>query len=281
MLKSWIVLGALLASVLTLGLFVWLKPPAPASAIAISTLTVADARTLQVLRKGKALATLEKRGSDWFLTEPVKAPADNFQVLRLLAVLDAKSLKPLDATTLEKFELETPQAELVINDQRFAFGAINTITREQYVLSKQRVLPVQMNFGAAIPTDVNPLLRRSVLAAGDSPSRFDFGTYAIANDGKRWGTTPLASELSQDDYNHWVAQWREGSALRSSVVDQQQALATALREVFITLKDGTKITLDILQMEPELIVRRTDIGLQFVFAGDVGRHMMSMPTARK
>ena len=282
MLKSWIVLGALSICVIALGLFVGLKPPAPASiTYAISAIKAADARTLRVLRKAVTLAALEKRGADWFLTEPVKAPADNFQVLRLLAVLDAKGTKLLDASDAAKFELDTPQAELVINHQRFAFGAINNVTREQYVISNQRVLPLQMNFGAAIPTNVNALLRRSVLAAGDSPSRFDFGAYAIVNDGKKWISKPLTSDLSQDDYNHWVAQWREGSALRSEIVDQQQALAAPLREVFITLNDGTRIPLSILQIEPELILRRADIGLQFVFTGDVGRQMMSGPTARK
>ncbi len=248
---------------------------------AVSTLNVADARTLRVLRKGKMLATLQKHGTDWFLTEPVKAPADNFQILRLLAVLDAKGTRLLDASLLAKYELDNPQAELVINDQRFAYGAINTVTREQYVMSNQQVMPVQLSFGAAIPADVSALLRRSVLAAADAPSRFDFGSYAIANDGKKWITTPIASDLSQDDYNHWVARWREGSALRSEIVDQRLALATAQREVFITLNDGAKIALGIMQLEPELIVRRSDIGLQFVFTGEVGRQMMSAPTARK
>lgn len=282
MLKSWIVLGALFAIVIALGLFAWFKPPTPSSiTYAVSTLKGADARMLRVQRQGKTLATLEKHGSDWFLIEPVKAPADSFQVLRLLAVLDAKSAKPWDATALAKFELDTPQAELLVNDQRFAFGAINTVTREQYVLSNHQIYPLQMSFGAAIPTDANALLRRSVLAAGDAPSRFEFDTFSIVNDGKKWIATPLASDLSQDDYNHWVAQWREGSALRSEIVDKRQPLAAPLREIFIILKDGAKITLSILQIEPELILRRADLGLQFVFTGDVGKQMLSIPAPRK
>ena len=279
--KSWITLGALLAGVIALGLFVWFKPPKPQSVTyAVSTLKVADAHTMRVQRKGTTLATLEKRGSEWFMTEPVKAPADAFQVLRLLAVLEAKSAAQYPSSpphALAKFELDAPQTELVINDQHFAFGAINTVTREQYVLTQNQIFPLDPRFGAAVPANAGALLRRSVLAPGDTPVRFELGTVIVATDSKKWTTTPPAGDISQDDYNHWVAQWREGSALRSEVADNGKAQ----REIFITLKDGAKITLGVVQSESELIVRRGDVGLQFVFVGDIGKQMISPPAARK
>lgn len=279
--KTWFTLGALLASVIALGLFVWLKPPKPHSiTYAVSTLKSADARSMRVQRKGKTLAALEKRGSEWFMTEPLKAPADSFQVLRLLAVLEAKSATQYPSSPpheLAKFELDAPQAELIINDQHFAFGAINTVTREQYVLTQNLVFPVEPRFGAAMPANANTLIRRSVFAPGDTPVRFEFGGFSVATDEKKWNTTPAAGDISQDDYNRWVAQWREGSALRSEITDNRKPE----REIFVTLKDGAKVTLGLVQSEPELVVRRADLGLQFVFVGDVGKHMISPPAPRK
>ncbi len=278
--KTWFILGALLASVIALGLFVWLKPPKPQNVTyAVSTLKVADARTIRVQRKGKTLAVLEKRDSEWFMTEPVKAPADAFQVLRLLAVLEAKSAAQYPSSpphALAKFDLDAPQTELIINDQRIAFGTINTVTSEQYVLTKNHVFPVDPRFGGAVPANAGALLRRSVLATGDTPVRFELGTVIVATDAKKWTTAPPAGDISQDDYNRWVAQWREGSALRSEIADNRKPE----REIFIALKDGAKITLGVVQTEPELIVRRADLGLQFVFAGDMGKQMISPPAAR-
>ena len=276
--KTWFTLGALLASVIALGLFVWLKPPKPQSiTYAVSTLKSADARSMRVQRKGKTLAVLEKRGIEWFMTEPLKAPADGFQVLRLLAVLEAKSATQYPSSDLAKFELDAPQTEFIINDQRFAFGAINTVTHEQYVLTQDRVFPVEPRFGAAVPANANALIRRSVLAPGDTPVRFEFNGFSVATDEKKWSTTPPAGDISQDDYNRWVAQWREGSALRSEIADNRKPES----EVFITLKDGAKVTLGLVQTEPELVVRRADLGLQFVFVGDVGKQMISPPAVRK
>jgi hypothetical protein len=192
--KSWIPLGVLCACVAALGLFVWLKPPAQRQPQHhVSTLKSADARTLRVMRKGKLLAALEKRGTEWFVTEPVRAPADASQVARLLAVLEARSNTRYAPEGAAKFELVAPQAELTINDQRFAFGAINNVTRDQYVLTRDQVYPLELRFGAAIPNDAAALLRRTPLATGDTPQRFEFGAFTVAYDGKKWITTPANS----------------------------------------------------------------------------------------
>jgi hypothetical protein len=276
--KTWITLGVLLVMVLALGLWAWLKPPPSRTAThALSALKTADARTLRVQRKGKTLAVLEKRNGAWFMTEPHKAPADDFQVLRLLGVLEAKSPLQYPPTDLTKFELDAPQTEIIINDQRFAFGAINAVTREQYVLAQNQVFPLELRFGAAVPADANALLRRSVFAAGDTPLRFEFDAFTVATDSKKWITTPPAGDVSQDDYNHWVAQWREGSGLRAEPADARKPVS----EIRVTLKDGAKVTLGVLQTAPELVLRRADLGVQFVFVGDVGKRMLSPPTARK
>jgi hypothetical protein len=275
--KTWITLGALFAGVIALGLFVWLKPPkTEATTYALSPLKSADARTLRVLRKGKTLAVLEKRKAEWFMTEPLKAPADDFQMLRLTGILEAKGSLQYPPSDLAKFELDAPQTEIIINDRRFAFGAINAVTGEQYVLSQNQIYPLDLRYGAAVPADASSLLRRSVFAPDDAPVRFEFSTFTVENDTKKWNTAPASGDLSQDDYNRWVAQWREGSGLRAEVADKRKAAG----EILVTLKDGRKISLDVLQTTPELVLRRADLGLQFVFTGDVGKLMISPPTAR-
>ncbi len=275
--KSWITLGVLCVCVAALGLFVWLKPPKPERvANAVATLKTADARTLHVKRKDVTLATLEKRGNDWHLTTPIQAPADSFQVLRLLAVLDAKSAAQYPLADAGKFDLDTPQVELIINDQRFAFGTINNVTGEQYLLTQQQIFAVEPRFAAAIPANAAAIMRRSVLAAGDVPVRFDLGDFVVAHDGKKWSTTPAVGDISQDDYNRWVAQWREGSALRSEIAPH----GTANRTVSITLKDGAKLALGLMQSmqsDAELVVHRADLGLKFVFTGDIGKQMIAPP----
>lgn len=279
--NTWITLGVLCAGVVALALFAWLKPPKSQDIPHTVSATKPDAaRSVRVMRKGAVLAALEKRGDTWFLTEPAAAPADSLQVFRLLAVLEAKSRAPYPAADATKFGLDAPQAELVIDNLRFAFGAINNVTREQYVMAGSGIFSLELRFGAALPDNATALLRKTVLAASEAPARFDLGAFAVAYDGKKWITqsSSLAATdaISQDDYNRWVMQWREGSALRAEFADARKAAA----EWRITLKGGEKIALDVVQATPELIVRRADLGVQFVFVGDIGKQMMAPPSAR-
>jgi hypothetical protein len=293
--KSWITLGVLAACVAALGLFVWLTPPqTQRNTTAVATLKPAGVRALRVQFRGKTVAVLERRDAEWLLVDPVKAPADAFQVLRVLAVLDARSTAQYPTTDAARFDLDPPQTELIIDGQRFGFGAINTVTREQYLLAQNQIHAVETRYATAIPTNANALIRRSIFAAGETPVRFDFGAFNVSHDGNKWSVTPQKNnegnkaghndgDISQDDFNRWAAQWREGSALRAAVTDASgsDAAKAAPREIFVTLKNGTKIPLAIVQEQPELVVRRADLGLQFTFTGDIGRQMMSAPPARK
>ena len=275
--RSWLTLVTLAACVAALALFVWFKPPQQdAVTVAVSTIEPAQARSLRVLRRGKLIAALEKRDGVWTMTEPLKAPAEAFQVDRLLAVLQAKAGATYAPSALEKFELDKPLAELVINDQRIAFGGINTVTREQYVLTQNQVLPLELRFGAALPNDAMALVRRSLFAPNDAPQRFEFGAFTVAYDGKKWITTPSTAEASQDDFNRWVSQWREGSALRVERMDPR----AGGKDVVVTLKGGDKVALGVVKTETEWVVRRADLGLQFVFVDDIGKQMMAPPIVR-
>ena len=276
--NSWVTLGALLACVIALGLFVWLKPPASKHVgNAVSTLKPANAQTLKVQRKGKLLIALEKRDGQWLITAPFKAVADDFQVLRLLAALEARSITEYPASDAAKFELETPQAEILIDDQRFAFGAINNVTREQYVLAGNRIVPLDPRFGAAIPTDAKSLLRRTLFAPGDTLQRFEFSNFSVAHDGKKWDITPPVADISQDDSNRWVALWRDASALRAELADARVPSG----EIRVLLKSGAALNLAVIQTTPELILRRADLGMQFVFTDEIGKQMLAPPIARK
>ena len=270
--KSWITLGLLFALVIALGLFVWLKPPkVPGNVIPVSTHKAVTALSLKVIREGKTLAVLEKRGNTWHLTEPFKAPADDFQVARLLAVREAQASASYTPDPA-RFELTQARTALEIDNERYVFGAINSVTQEQYLLAGNQVYAVALRYAAAVPNHAATLARRTVFAPGDKPVKFEFGAYTLAQDAMKWTITP-AAELSQDITNRWAAQWREGSALRAEPADERKPA----RELFVTLQDGKRVALGIVQSEPELIVRRADLGLQWVYTGDIGRQMLMPP----
>jgi hypothetical protein len=200
-----------------------------------------------------------------------------FQVARALSVLEAKSTMSYPANELKKFDLDPPSVQVIINEKSFAFGAINPVTREQYVLTNNTVHAIEMRHGAGLPLDASALLHKELFGADEIPVKFMFTEFSIASNDGKWLLTPSAGELSQDDYARWVDAWRQASAMRAEPYDKRRPVG----EMRIELKDGKNLSLGILSREPELVLLRTDLNLQFAFAGEVGKRMLARPIATK
>ncbi|MFN7086624.1 MAG: DUF4340 domain-containing protein [Burkholderiales bacterium] len=277
--KSWLTNAVLLIAVAALGGFVYFKPRSDQPATyAVSMLASAQVTTLRLERAGQAPVALEKRDGIWHITAPVTAPADAFQVQRLLDILDARASGRLAATDLARFDLERPAARLTIDAQTFSFGTVSSVAHEQYVLSGDAVYTLEPRYGAALPADFTQLIRRRLLADSEMPARFEFDDFAVENSGGRWRLAPApASDVSQDDFNRWVDDWRLASALR---VVPYNGKNKPVARILIAFGNGEKLSVGILQREPELVLLRPDLNLQYSFFTEVGRKLL-MPPAHK
>jgi hypothetical protein len=286
--RSWITLGALLVTVLALGFWISQKPKAPdREAHALSELMPADVNRIRlVLRTSPkarrvsdkasvpgAVIELERRPAGWHMTAPFAARADALQVERLLAILDARSLARYPAQDLARYGLDSPLATLVFNDQTFSFGAVNTITREQYVLARDGIYAIPVSQRTALPRDATNLVSKTLFATGETPTRFELEGFTAALDNGRWIFTPLGEDPGPDERNGWVAAWRQASAIHAVPHDGRKPLAT----IAVALQDGRTITFGILHREPELVLVRMDEGIQYRFVHDTGKRLLSLP----
>lgn len=272
--KNWLVIAVLTVAVAALGGFVYFQPRGGVpEGHALSTLRTGEVRHIRIER-GEALAiVLEKKQDRWLISAPLAAPADDFHVQRLLAILDARTPNRLAATDLARFDLAPPKATLTIDGQAFGFGAINPVTREQYVLAADAVYPVVLNYGAALPADVSQLIAKQLFDQHEAPARFAFGAFAVELQDGKWRMSPPVGEPGQDDFNRWVDAWRHASALRAEPHDRRKPQ----EEITIELSDRKSLVLGILQREPEFVVARPDRNLQYVFALETGRRLLSPP----
>ena len=116
---------------------------------------------------------LERQDATWRMTSPLQARADAFQVGRVLSILGARSTVRYRADDLARFGLDRPLAKVTVDDQSFTYGALNTTTREQYVLTGESVYVVPLSHGAALPREPDALIARELFAPGETPVRFE------------------------------------------------------------------------------------------------------------
>ncbi len=264
---------ALLAAVTALALFAYYKPHQSEPELRLSTLKAADVKNLRIAITGSPPLVLERTASEWRLTAPLAARADSFQMQRLLALLDATAKDRLPAAGLARFDLNEPYARVTADQQRFSFGAVNQMSREQYVLTQAGVYLLPLRYGAALPKSALQLVSRQLFAADEVPVAFEFKEFSLAQQDSKWIMSPAAADMSQDDINRWIDEWRLASALAVQAADGRKPLAT----IKVRLKNGGNLALTVLQHEPELVLARSDESFAYQFAGALASRLLAPP----
>ena len=269
---------ALLLGVAVIGAFVYLQPPADAPVEhAVSTLQPAAAMAVRIERPGMTTVVLDKKQGTWFLVAPFAARADEFMVQRLLAVLQARTVHRFSAKDLARFNLERPQARLIIDSQPFDFGLVNELSQEQYVLTGDAVYALSTRYGLALPTRPEVLASRRLLAPGEAPVRIAPPGFTVTDAQGRWVLDPTPDDWSQDEINRWVDEWRFASALRIEPYQQGEPQ----KAVRLELRNGETLVVGILSRQPELVLLRADQRLQYHFVAEVGKRLLSPPGAAR
>ena len=274
--RAWWRTAVLAAAVVALGLFVWLKPATTPGEHALSSIAPGTAHVIRIERPGKTALLLEKRGEDWFVTSPLAAPADPLQVERLLALAQATSPVRLAAADLERFDLERPAARLTIDAQRFDFGLVSEISREQYVLTGGAVYTISPRYGAALPATAIAIVSRQLLGRSEVPVRIELPDFSVAKEDGRWALEPAAGEPSQDDLQGWVDEWRNASALNV----ERHSRGEPVAEVKMRLRDGTALSLGILTREPAVALLRADWQLVYYLSSGAAKRLLAPPAVK-
>lgn len=274
--KAWFLNALLAAAVAALGLIAYLKPgtQAPAEHV-LATGKAGEASSIRLERAGTAPIVLEKKHDGWFMTAPFAARADSSGVQRLLAITEARSAHRLAATDLARFELERPEARLAVDGQRFDFGMVNPVSREQYVLTGDAVYTISLRYGSVLPSRPADLIDKRLFGAEEVPVRVELKEFTVGRNDGKWTLNPPRAELSQDDFQRWMDGWRHASAVRV----ESYAGGKALAEVGLQLQNGGKLTLMILARQPELALLRPAEKLVYYFLSGQAKQLLAPPGA--
>jgi len=272
--RAWWLNALLALAVAALAAIAYLKPGREPADHALSTLRPAGAGVVRIERAGGAAIALERKGDAWFLTAPIAARADAARVARLLAILEARSATRLAPGALARFELDPPAARLDVDGQRFDFGMVSQVTREQYVLTGGAVYMVSIQYGGALPAGPGELIDKRLLAADESPVSVTLPGYVVARHDGKWTLAPATgTPPSQEAFQRWIDGWRHAGAARVERLEQVNPAG----DIVVKLQNGRTLTLAILAREPVLVLMRADEKLAYHFLGASGARLLAPP----
>ena len=260
-----------------LGTWVYLRPqPQTAESHVLSDLKSEDVKRMRIESAGAAAPIeLERAEQGWRMTAPFAARADKFQVERLVALPAIRASARFAAPDLARYGLDQPSARVSLNGRTFAFGAVNTATREQYVLVDDAVYTIPLSQRTAVPREAHALISRELFAPDEVPVRFDLEGFTAALHEGVWAFVPAAEDAGVDARNAWADAWRRATAARAARHDG----APADSAITVHLKDGRTITLGLLKREAEVVLVRADEGVQYYFFADAAKRLLSPPAA--
>ncbi|MEX0958055.1 MAG: DUF4340 domain-containing protein [Burkholderiales bacterium] len=268
---------ALLGLLIAIGLAAYFWPePAAEPQFRLSTLQRDDISRIRVERRGNPAIELEKTAEgEWRMRAPYETRADRFAVDRLTDLATATAKQQLPRAHLERYQLDPPGTRVMLNDEVYEFGAINEVTNEQYVAKDDAVYLVATFHGYNVPMDAAKIVSHRLLSASEIPVAFDFGAWQVVRDERGdWqvtGKPPVKdAELSQDDLQQWLAEWRHAGGLNVEAYRGPRAR----ERLTVTLSDGRKVVFDIVSRRPEVRLVRTDENMLYQFVEGSGNRLL-------
>lgn len=268
----------MLTTIIGLVIFLYIKPLSDeAQVYRISSLPPQAAQDIRIMHKDNRIV-LEKLENRWYLTEPIKARADEKKVTRLLEILSAKSEHRFLPTDLERFNLDTPNVKLSINQESFDFGGLTPITNQQYIATGDSVFLISPRYAVMLQSQPVKIVSPTLLADTETPVSFELGDVRIEKHEQQWVVSPGNSEqvLSQAEINRWVELWQQAAhnLLLDSEILHSDDMPLAFKEINIRLQNGQEIKFNVLAYGTELLLARSDEEIRYVFSTNAGKLLL-------
>jgi hypothetical protein len=287
--NRWLINIILLVIVLSISLFLFLKPSEikQKKQFAISAFNLSDFDSIKVDFPSRASVILKKGIESWEMLEPIKGRADQFSVQKIISIVATSSSEKLPSNDLAKYGLDKPIVKLKLIhkglEEEFIFGTYNSVTEDQYLLYKDNVYLISGAYSEVASTQPIEFIDKSPLSQSEQIKDFDFSRLEqwqskrlkVTRNNNEW-TANEGNSLKQNEMAEWFDMtWVKNPA--KSVEKSSIDLRVPHKSFDIHTTDGKKITFIRLQESPETQLYRVDEGLLYRFGSDIGFTMLNPP----
>jgi hypothetical protein len=274
--RAWVNLG-LVALLAGLALMAWLRPgQSPPGEIGLITLGADKISRINIKRAAQPAIEFERRDGQWWLTSPIKMPANEIRIDAFLNLAAQTSDTKYNAIKLDlaQYGLASPKVSVTLNDQPIALGNINPVNYRRYALVGDTVYLINDDLfdlesaDAASYVDLRLLPKEADIAALVLPQ-----VTLEREKGDSWRQNPPET-LTEADIKALLTAWRDAQALRVSAYGGKPSQAQAR----VKLTGGRQMLFKVIAREPELILARPKLGIQYHLLANAARSLLHPET---
>ena len=226
---------------------------------------------IEVIRKGLDDFVFNKQGDTWFMQSPLEFTANNARINAMLRILTAESFGQLNPAEVElsRFELDDPLIKIKLNEHEFIFGNTDAIDQRRYVLFNDTIhltndsLYKQLTTNAAFFADTKLLpvnIKIASIQYPDNKMELIDGT---------WQLTRLM-DIHPDQFKRIAFNWTNALAISVSKYAEPESRST----ISVTDSNNNVIEFVIIATDPNLILGREDLGIQYHMGSDEAEKLL-------
>jgi len=276
--SRWVTNLLLLIAIAALGLVVHFEPgieQAP-EATTITALTADDIQRVHLNRPVRGdMVLLKADTKGWFIERNPPLPADSFQVNALLRLVQQEAVRsyPVAGLELAQLQLDPPYATAIMNDVAIEFGNLEPLQGLRYIRVADRVHLIPDLYLHLVEAGYTQFVRRRLFDAGAHISAIKLPGLSIRQPAGNWVVEP-EQEIPADELQRFIDDWQQATALNVQAADA----AASGETVEITFSGSPdKLSLVIVSREPELVLARPDLGIQYHMGSTAGRLLTLTP----
>lgn len=253
----------------------------PAKGPPLTSLASEAIRSIRIEHPGQPALQLDKRGSDWWLSEPVQAPCDPFEVASLVNLASTSTQRSFKLSELKPAELklDPPQFTVTLNDQKLLFGDTEPLEFRRYVQHGDTVALIDDPSATALDADYSDLLAKTLLPEGAKIRAIEVPGLRVArgSDGQGWVATPAPQNGSSDDVARFVESWRGARAMWNAAMPATPETSSKPEPITLQLEGGQTLTLLLVARQPQLIIDRPDLKVRYTLSKADGDKLLAIP----
>lgn len=240
----------------------------------LTSMAVSEVNTIRIQREAHPDITLERRGEHWYLTAPYEIAASDFRARRVARLAVETSLKryPAEELDLARYGLAPPRVRVFLNDTELGFGDNNPVTHQRYVLAGGQVHLVADTVFDVLNAEVASFLGPRLLPEDAVVTGIALPEVTLNKQDTEWVLDPERPELSADDIRAFVDGWTRAEALWAKPRSQRPAQG----EVRITLADGHELRFQIIETDPDLVLARPDLEVEYTLSGTQAERLLKI-----
>ncbi|MDQ3564231.1 MAG: DUF4340 domain-containing protein [Pseudomonadota bacterium] len=276
-------LNAILLAVLSVLVFVVISEPGKqeeAPRPTISSIAPKSVNSIRIARPGGENVELHKEGGHWLLKQPFSVRADEPRVQALLDFLEDESQDAFPAKDhdLKRFGLAEPAIRLQVDDSLFTFGDANPLSGRRYVLHEDTIHLAADTIYPALTVSAEELATPRLLQEGTEPVKLTLPKYVLSRGAKgHWKLSPPDPRISSAALQKLVDEWRYAQALAVRRKQERTSQGT----IRIEFRAGTPVQFEILAKNPEFILARSDLELEYAMPAETGQRLLEPQKATK